>query len=292
VGLETVTLEGRYGALPTGLPLPRLPAVSMTLVLDLLPSAAAIALLAGVESLLSAMVADGMSKREGRHDPDAELRGQGLGNIASALLGGVPSTAAIARTGANIRNGADSRLAGVFHALTVLALMVALGPLTGGVPLAALAAVLVVVAWNIADAPEVAKLVRTAPRADAAVLIATLLITLTFDLTYAIGLGVIASLVLLVRNLLRVPAAAELVPDETGHIRPVSHALSERIRSRPDIAFFNATGVISFHCAEAVERELRGDARPLVVRMRDVAHVDASGLATLEGIIERRQRAG
>jgi SulP family sulfate permease len=260
---------------------------------DLLPIAVSVAILAAVESLLSAVVADGMSGDAERHDSDKELFGQGLGNLASSALGGIPSTAAIARTGAGIRNGATSRLTGITHAFTVLAGILVLGNVAGHVPMSALAAVLLVVAWNIADIPEVLRLLARSGRADAFVLGSTVFITLFFDLTYAIACGVLASLILLVRQLSRVPAAHELLPDVRGHIRQVTPELSALIQSRPDIAFFNAQGMLSFHSAATFEYALSGHTRsPLILRMRDVHHVDASGLVTLEGIIEHRRKMG
>jgi SulP family sulfate permease len=293
LGLDVATIESRYGDLPAGLPTPSFDFFDLGLAFDLLPSAMAVAVLAGVESLLSAVVADGMSATRERHDSDRELVGQGLANIVAPVMGGIPATAAIARTAAGIRNGATSRLTGVFHAGTVLALTLAFGDLAGHIPLAALAAILVVVAWNIADVPELAKLIRSAPREDLLVLLGTMGVTLIFDLTFAITAGILASTVLLLRRLIRVPAARELLPDERGRVQDVPEDLGELIRSHPEIVFFNAQGVISFHSAAAFENQLsRHDTRPMVLRMKDVHHVDSSGLLTLEGIIEHRRRVG
>ncbi|MGE0598152.1 MAG: SulP family inorganic anion transporter [Dehalococcoidia bacterium] len=292
-GLDVATVEGKYGAIPQHLPTFDAGFLDTGLVMDLLPLAVSVAILSGVESLLSAVVADGMSGSPERHDPDRELRGQGLGNISAAFLGGVPSTAAIARTAAGIRNGASSRVTGVTHAFVVLAGVLLLGTVAGHVPMTALAAILLVVAWNIADVPEVGRLLRKSTRGDAFVLLSTILITLFFDLTYAIGFGIVASMVLLLRQLIRIPAAHELLPDERGHIRQVTPELSALIQSRPDISFFNAQGMLSFHSAATFEYNLAAHHRsPLILRMRDVHHVDASGLITLEGIIAHRRRLG
>lgn len=292
-GVDTPTLASRYGQIPSDLPAPSVRFFDAGLVYDLLPLAVSVAILGSVESLLSAVVADGMAATSIRHDPDKELRGQGIANLVSPLMGGIPATAAIARTAAGIRNGGTSRLTGVFHALTVLAATIVLGGLAGHIPLTTLAAILIMVAWNIAEAPEIARLLRQAPRADLVVLISTILITVFFDLTYAIGFGVVVSAVLLIRQLVRLPAAAQLLPDESGRIQQVSHELSELIQSRPDISFFTAQGMLSFHSAAAFEYELNGQAHsPLILRMKDVHHVDTSGLLTLEGIIEHRQKHG
>jgi SulP family sulfate permease len=291
--LDTPTIASRYGALPTSLPVPSTAFFDLHLVPALLPSAVAVAVLGAVESLLSAMVADGMSNAPVRHDPDRELRGQGLANLVSPLMGGIPATAAIARTGAGIKNGATSRLTGVFHALTVLAATLVLAPLIGHIPLTALAAVLLVVAWNIADVPEVVKLLRSAPREELLVLVSTLTITLFFDLSWAIAFGVLASVVLLMRRLVQVPAVHELLADANGRVAQVPPELGALMHAHPEIAFFNAQGVLSFHSAAAFEYRLHGaDHRPLVLRMRDVHHVDTSGLLTLDGIIEHRRHRG
>lgn len=292
-GIDTPTLASKYGDLPREFPSPSLGFWENGLFLDLLRPAIAIAILGGVESLLSAVVADGMVSGRVRHDPNGELRGQGIANLIGPVFGAMPATAAIARTAASIRAGATSRMAGVFHALTVLTLTLALGPLAGHIPMTTLAAVLFVVAWRIAEVPEVMNLLKRAPREDLVVLVSTILITLFFDLTYAIGFGVLASTVLLVRRLSRVPAAAALMPDETGRIAQVSPELGELIKSRPDIDFFTAQGLLSFHSASAFEYQLQGDVqRPLILRMKDVRHIDTSGLLSLEGIIEHRRNHG
>lgn len=293
LGIDTATVASKYGDLPREFPRPSFGFFDAALIPDLIQPAIAVAILGGVESLLSAVVADGMAGQRIRHDPDRELRGQGIANIVVPFFGGIPATAAIARTAASIRAGATSRLAGVFHSVTVLTLTLALGPLAGHIPMATLAAVLLITAWKIAEVPEVTRLIRRAPREDVLVLVATILITLFFDLTYAIGFGVLASTILLVRRLVNVPAAAAMLPDASGRIAQVSDELSELIKSRPDIDFFTAQGLLSFHSAASFEYQLQGDAhRPLILRMKDVHHIDTTGLLTLEGIIEHRKQHG
>jgi len=292
-GFDVTTVQAKYGAIPRSLPAVSLDFFDLSLALEVLPLAFSVAVLAGIESLLSAVVADGMATDGASHDPNRELLGQGLGNIAGSLVGGVPSTAAIARTAAGIRTGGNSRAVGVTHSLLVLSATLIFGSVAGAVPMTVLAAILLVVAWNIAEAPEVARLVRRAPRVDAAIVLATALITVFFDLTYAIGFGVLASMVVLLRQLTRIPAAAEMLPDDNGRIRLVTPELSELIRSRPDIAFFNVEGAVSFFSASTFEYELSSqDHRPLILRMKNVRHMDATALLTLEGIIEHRQKVG
>ncbi len=289
--IDAPTIGSRYGDLPSGFPRPTVDFFDAGLLFDLLPIAVSVAILGGVESLLSAMVADGMVPGSVRFDADRELRGQGIANLVSPFMGGIPATAAIARTAAGIRNGGTSRLTGVVHALTVLAATVALGGLASHIPLAALAAILLVVAWNIAEVPELARLLRRAPREDLIVLVSTALITLFFDLTYAIGAGILASMFILLRGFMRMPAAAEVVPGSEDRFRDISPGLHDLVRSRPDVAVFTAQGILSFHSAAAFEYEISAvDTRPLVIRMKNVHHVDSSGLLTLEGIIHHRQR--
>lgn len=291
-GLDVVTVSQRYGDLPRSLPTPTLGFIDLGRAIDLLPQAAAIAVLGGVESLLSAVVADGMAGDGHRHDPDRELIGQGLANLVAPIFGGIAATAAIARTAAGIRSGATSRLSGIVHAFTVLVLVLVLAPLASDIPLAALAGILIVVAWGIADVPELIKLFRSAPRLELLVLIGTIVVTIALDLTFAIALGVVTSLFLLMRELIRIPVAAEVLPDDLA-AEGVPTEVVSLAREHPEALFFNAQGIISFHSAAAFESTLpRHDPRPLVLRMRDVRHVDSSGLYTLQAVIEHRRRAG
>lgn len=218
--------------------------------------------------------------------------GQGLANIVAPILGGIPATAAIARTAAGIRSGATSRLSGVVHAVTVLILVLLLAPLVGDIPLAALAAILIVVAWGIADVPELTKLSHKAPQPDLLVLVGTIVVTVALDLMFAIALGVMTSLALLVRELVRLPVAQEVLPDDLN-TADVPETVVSLARAHPHALFFNAQGIISFHSAAAFESLLpRHDPRPLILRMADVRHIDSSGLLTLQSVIEHRHRAG
>ena len=291
--LDIATVSTKYGALPQSLPIPTFAWLDLSLAIDLFPSAAAIAVLAAVESLLSAVVADGMAGQSERHDSDRELIGQGIANLVSPVFHGIPATAAIARTAAGVRNGATSRLSGVVHAITVLALAIVFAGVAGDIPLAALAAILIVVAYGIADVPELSRLLRRAPREDLVVLVGTLVVTVMLDLTFAIALGVIASTVLLLRRLISVPVANDMLADEPSRTQSIPESLRDLVRSRPDLLFFHAQGAISFHSAATFESMLSGhDERPLLLRMRDVHHIDSSGLITLAGIVEHRRHAG
>jgi sulfate permease, SulP family len=187
-GLDVETLGTRFGGIPSSFPPPRLPQFSLHEMRELVPSALTIAFLAGLESLLSAMVADGMTGR--RHRSNCELVAQGIANIASSLFGGLSATGAIARTATNIRAGARSPVAGMLHALFVLAFMLVLGPLLSYVPLASLAAVLVIVAWNMSEFDRFRHLL-TGPVDDRIVLVTTFALTILVDLTVAIEVGIV-----------------------------------------------------------------------------------------------------
>ncbi|MRX50044.1 SulP family inorganic anion transporter [Paracoccus sp. S-4012] len=193
LGLPVDTIESRFGALPDRLPMPALPEMSYARLRELLPSALVIAFLAGIESLLSALVADRMI--DGRHRPNAEVLAQGCANIGSALFGGLPATGAIARTATNVRAGARTPMAGIFHALAVLAVMMFGGPLAGQLAMPALAGVLVLTAWNMSEPAKWRGWMRTRT-GDRVLLVMTMLLTVLADLTVAIGVGVIVGLAL------------------------------------------------------------------------------------------------
>ncbi len=191
------TIASRFGALPDRLPMPALPEVSLERVTALIPSALIIAFLAGVESLLSAMVADRMTGE--RHRPNAEVLAQGWANIGSALFAGLPATGAIARTATNVRAGGRTPVAGIVHALTILVLMMVAAPLAGGLAMPALAALLMLTAWNMSE-PHKWREHLSGRRSDSALLILTLVLTVVADLAIAIGVGVAVGLALRLRR--------------------------------------------------------------------------------------------
>jgi SulP family sulfate permease len=195
--LPVETIASQYGALPRGLPMPSLPEVTGSRVAELLPSAFTIAFLAAIESLLSAMVADRMIG--GSHRPNAEVLAQGWANIGSALFGGLPATGAIARTATNVRAGGKTPVAGIIHALVILLVMLVAAPLAGYLAMPALAALLMMTAWNMSE-PHKWKLYWAAPLSERVLLVLTLLLTVLADLTVAIGVGVGLGLALRLRE--------------------------------------------------------------------------------------------
>jgi len=192
--LSVDTLGARFGALPATLPWPTIPEMSAARLVALLPSALIIAFLAGVESLLSAMVADRMVA--GRHRPSAEILAQGVANIGSALMGGLPATGAIARTATNVRADGRTPLAGIFHALVILAVMMLAAPLAGYLAMPALAGLLLITAWNMSEPHHWRGYLTTGRMSDRALLLLTMMLTVLADLTVAIGVGVALGLAL------------------------------------------------------------------------------------------------
>lgn len=198
--VETIT--SRFGGIPSSLPAPQIPQVSAARLLELLPSALSLALLGGIESLLSAMVADGMSGR--KHRSSTELMAQGIANIGAALFGGIVATGTIARTATNVRAGAKTPMAGMLHALFLLVFMLVAAPLAGYIPLAALAGILALVCWNMADKAEIGRVV-TRMKGETLVFAATFLLTIFVDLTTGILVGLFLAFVLGPKEFLKGP---------------------------------------------------------------------------------------
>jgi SulP family sulfate permease len=300
--LPVDTIGSRFGGIPSTLPMPTLPGVSLARLIELIPSALTIAFLAGVESLLSAVVADGMTG--GRHRSNTELIAQGIANSASALVGGLPATGAIARTATNVRAGGRTPFAGILHALFLLLFMLALARLASYVPLPALAGVLVVVAWNMSEREHFLHTL-SAPKGDRAVLLATFGLTVLVDLTLAIEVGmVIAAFVFMARmaEVVEVSAGVKLVEgdgrsedDSRGRDAAVLEELAQRERLPPDVAVYRISGPLFFGASSRLESVLDEASKPLracILRMRLVPIVDASGVHALKVLADRCQAHG
>jgi len=281
--LPVETVGQRFPEMPTGLPAPTLPHFSLALAREVLPSAFVIAFLAGIEALLSAVVADGMTGR--RHRSGQELVGMGVANMASALFGGLPATGAIARTATNIRAGAATPLAGIFHALFLLLFMVAVGGWLAYVPMAALAAVLLMVAWGMSEADRFVALVRT-DRGEGSLLVLTFLLTIFVDLTVAIGVGVTLAALLFMR---RMSETAGLVAVDVAEEPQLREALP------PGVEVFRFTGPLFFGVAsEMLEALRRMGQRPraIIVRMERVPYVDTTGANALSTFVRQARNNG
>lgn len=283
------TIGSAFGGIPRGLPSPGLPEITGTQVIQLIGPAFAIAMLGAIESLLSAVVADGMAGT--RHDSNQELIGQGIANIVAPLFGGFAATGAIARTATNVRNGGNSPLAGIVHALTLLAIILVLAPLASGIPLAALAAILFVVAWNMSEVPRFMRMLRRAPRADVVILLITFLLTVFADLVVAVNIGVIIATLLFMRRMAssvetRIQDMPELLPE----LAPLG------LKTLPTgLVICSIEGPLFFGAVEGAEQVLlhmRSGTRVLLIRLKRVPFMDITGLQTLEGAISVLHRRG
>ncbi|GAA3965277.1 SulP family inorganic anion transporter [Thermobifida alba] len=289
--VEVTPLEAeRIGDLPAGLPAPSLGFLDLSQVSALVAPAAAVAALAALESLLSATVADGMSVNQ-RHDPDRELFGQGLANIASPLFGGVPATAAIARTAVNVRSGASSRLAALTHALILAGIVYAAAPLVERIPLAALAGVLLATAVRMVEVGSVRAMLR-ATRSDAFVLVLTAVATLAVDLVVAVLVGMLVAgtlaLVALARN-------ASLDQEELArHLPPGDHTEAERALLAEHIVAYRLDGPLFFAAAHRFLLQLSevADVQVVILRMARVSTIDATGARVLGDVVDRLRARG
>ncbi|MBX7143463.1 MAG: sulfate permease [Oligoflexia bacterium] len=281
LGLPVETIGSRFGQIPTSFPPPHFPELSMPLLKELLPDALTIALLAGIESLLSAVVADGMTGD--KHNSNTELVAQGVANIASVVCGGIPATGAIARTATNIKTGAKTPLAGMIHALVLLLFMLLLAPLAAYIPLTTLAAILFIVAWNMSEVDRFRYLLR-APRGDVAVLLSTFLLTILVDLTLAVEVGIVMAALLFMKRMSDVTDAIvehKVLTDDEGE----DDIDTERLPSIPEgVEVYEVNGPFFFGVADRFKdmlHRVEKNPRSFVLRLRKVPVVDATALHAL-----------
>lgn len=299
-GFSAVTISDRFGtaAVPSGIPqgLPQFAwpwnepgpdgtpvGISLDLLRTLAPAAFAIALLGALESLLSAVVSDGMTGR--RHDPDGELVGQGLGNLASPLFGGIAATGAIARTAVNVRAGAVSPIAALVHALFLLSAIVLLAPWLGTLPMASLAALLVMVAWRMGDFPHVARMIRDAPRGDAAVMLACMLLTVAFDMIVAVTVGLAMASLIFIRRMSEASTVTLVSPQEAP--APATPLPS-------GVVLYRVGGPLFFGAAAKAMRELERIERMrlVILDLGGVPFIDSTGLVNLESTVSTLAGSG
>jgi len=278
------TIGSAFGGIPQGLPTLSLPEITLSRVIDLIGPAFTIAMLGAIESLLSAMVADGMAGT--KHDSNQELIGQGVANLVTPLFGGFAATGAIARTATNIRNGGTSPLAGITHAVTLVLIILFLAPLASNIPLCALAAILFVVAYNMSELKHFKRMVQRAPRADVAILLITFSLTVFSDLVIAVNIGVILAMLHFMR---RMASSVEVQ-------QVIEHELEEELRANghtrlpPGTLIYTIEGPLFFGAAETFERVLaqtHTDPRLLIIRLKRVPFMDITGLQVLEEVIQQ-----
>lgn len=289
-GFQSVdTIGSRYGEIPRGLPSLDVPEITMSRLVELIGPAFAIAMLGAIESLLSAVVADRMAGT--RHHSNQELMGQGLANIVAPLFGGIAATGAIARTATNIRNGGNSPIAGIVHALCLVFILLFLAPLAANIPLAALAAILFVVAWNMSDVRQVIKLIKGAPRTDVIILLVTFLLTVFIDLVVAVNIGVVLAMLHFLLNM-----AESVVVRRQEKAELQRELAAEGLDALPpDVMVYSVEGPFFFAAVEAFEQVLAGGQagpRVVVIRLRYVPFIDATGLQTLEDVVEQLRARG
>lgn len=289
--LPVETIGSRFGSVPNTLPAPRLPAISWELCREMFSPALTIALLAGIESLLSAVVADGMTER--RHRPNMELIAQGVANLVSPVFGGIPATGAIARTATNIKNGGVTPLAGIIHALTLLLILLFFGKWAALIPMATLAGILVVVSWNMSELHLFLKLFR-GPKSDILVLVSTFLLTVLVDLTVAIQVGVVLAALLFMRRMAEVTQVGYVTGMlEEQEENPDDPLLLKRRRVPPGVEVFEVSGPFFFGAADKFKNalsEIKEKPRILILRMRHVLTLDATALQALESVYSRARR--
>ena len=287
-GWPVATIATRFGGIPAGLPGFHLPSVTLDAIRNLMGPAFTIAALGAIESLLSAMVADGMT--DTRHDPNQELMAQGIANVLCPIAGGITATGAIARTAANIRSGGRTPISGIIHALVLLAAVFLAAPLAGYIPLAALSAILLTVAFRMAEWHTFIELWR-GPRADFGVMVTAFGLTVVFDLTTGVGAGLVMAVVLFLRQMEEV-THVRIVTAETEDPGTGSHSI--RGKDIPsDVILYRIEGPMFFAAAEKLDVALRGSGgkpRVVIFRMRSVPAMDASGLHAFEVAVEKLKR--
>jgi sulfate permease, SulP family len=286
-GLPVETIGTRFGEIHAALPAPSLPRVTLERVRELFSPAVTVALLAAIESLLSAVVADGMIGS--RHKSNVELVAQGIANVASGLFGGMPATGAIARTATNVKNGGRTPVAGMVHAVTVLLVLVFLGQWARYIPMATLAAILAVVAYHMSEWRAFAHLFRT-PKSDVAVLLTTFLLTVLIDLTVAVQVGVVLAAFLFIKRMADVTnvgaVTQELTDAPDGTMNGDADGVARR-RLPPGVEVYEVNGPFFFGAADKIKDVLHFVAkkpRVFVLRMRNVPAIDASGIRVLDDL--------
>lgn len=282
-----VNTIGSLYTISSALPVPSLPEFSFETVKAIIPDAFTIAVLAAVESLLSCVVADGMTGS--RHNSNMELIAQGAGNIASALFGGIPATGAIARTAANIKNGGRTPIAGMVHAAVLLLVLVVLMPYAALIPMPAIAAILFVVAYNMSEWREFVSIIKRAPRSDTLVLVVTFILTVVFDLVVAIIVGIILATVLFMKRMSDVTDAYGWKEfdenDDKEHVK---------YKKVPEGAMvFEITGPIFFGVSTKIADVIKSAKKDvLILRMRSVPAIDATGIHSFESILKLCKKDG
>lgn len=290
--LNVETIESRFGHIESSIPFPSIPYFDLAVIKELILPATTIAILASIESLLSAVVADGMIG--GRHKSNLELVANGVANIFSPIFGGIPATGAIARTATNIKNGGRTPIAGIVHSITILFIMLFLGQWAKLIPMATLAAILIVVAFNMSEYHVFGRLLKS-PRSDVVVLLTTFSLTVIFDLTIAIEVGMILAVILFMRRMAEV-ANINVVTRELRDEEEISDVNAILNKDIPEgVEVYEINGPFFFGAATKFKEVMHNVEKPpkvMILRMRNVQAIDATGLNLLIEIIHKNKREG
>lgn len=287
--LPVETIGGRFGEIPSSLPAPSIPELNFSTIRNLVQPAFTIALLGGIESLLSAVVADGMIS--GRHRANMELVAQGTANVFSSLFGGIPATGAIARTATNVKNGGRTPIAGIIHAITLLLIMLFVGKWAALIPMSALAGILVVVAYNMSEWERFRSLLK-GPKSDIAILLTTFFLTVLVDLTVAIEIGMILAAFLFLRKMIKFSDVSLLT---NGKDEDVPNDILVNTAIPKGVEVFEITGPLFFGAAYKFKDSLdliEKTPKALIIRMHQVPLIDATGLQTLSDVHQELKRKG
>ena len=287
---KVATIGSTFGVIPSSLPEFTFPELSWDKMIQLIQPAFVIAILGSIESLLSAVVADGMTGT--RHDSNKELIGQGIANMVAPLFGGIPATGAIARTATNIKSGATSRLSGVIHGLVVLLVLVLLAPFASSIPLASLAPILMIVAWNMSERKEFVHIIRT-KTSDSMIVFITFLLTVFTNLTIAVEVGLILAVIMFVKRMSEIHMVTRVVPNPNNQ-RVDSFVVNEE-NGCPQVHILSIEGPLFFGASQSFEKlmlELEKQPKILILRMRKMSCIDTTGEAYLEKVVKHFQERG
>ncbi|MED4205222.1 SulP family inorganic anion transporter [Neobacillus mesonae] len=290
---HVATIGTAYGQIPSTLPKLHIPEVNMEIIMKLIKPAFVIAMLGGIESLLSAVVADGMTNS--RHNSNKELVGQGIANMVTPLFGGIPATGALARTATNIKNGAVSPLSGIIHGVVVLLVLVFFARYASFIPLASMAPILMVVAWNMSERKVFAHILKT-KSTDALVLVVTFLLTVFVNLTTAVQVGLVMSAILFVKRMSDIMITAKALPNYETKRKKVETGMVSDTHDCPQISIFNIEGPLFFGAAltfeETIMSTINYKPKILLLRMGRVPFMDTTGEANLTRIVHHFSKNG
>ncbi|WP_261303964.1 SulP family inorganic anion transporter [Paenibacillus andongensis] len=290
---KIATIGSTYGAIPNSLPSLHLPALSIEHIQSLIKPALVIAMLGGIESLLSAVVADGMAGT--RHNSNRELIGQGIANMITPLFGGIPATGAIARTATNIKSGAESPFSGVIHGIVVLLVLFLFAPYASNIPLASMAPILMVVAWNMSERKEFVHVLKT-KTAESFVLLITFFLTVFTDLTTAVEVGLVLSVIIFVKHMSGLLITAKVLPDPSEKNEEVAAHMVNEQHNCPQISIYTVEGALFFGVANMFEKsimdEIHYKPKVLILKMGNVPYMDTTVESNLSSIVKHFNKHG